>query len=281
MSGQTPPLLLIGCHRSGTSLLAGLLRASGVFMGAKRNPHEEAFFFLRTNQEIFRIAHAEWDNPEPVKYLLAAPAMRGALIQRLRQEIRSWKMREYWGILLNLKSRWFGVHQPWGWKDPRNSYTLPIWHELFGETKIIHLYRNGIDVASSLRARELRRAHPLESRAFSCRCLTLEGAFGLWAEYETMCLEATKDLPGDRLLRIRYEDLLRDADSHLRRLTEFVGVPLSPAAFESTTIDPARGDAFLVNEELRRFYEQNRGHPLMKLYGYDSLGEREGAVLDA
>ena len=40
--------------------------------------------------------------------------------------------------------------QPWGWKDPRNVFTLPLWLRVFPEAKIIYIVRNGVDVAASL-----------------------------------------------------------------------------------------------------------------------------------
>ena len=52
MSASLPPVIVIGMHRSGTSLLARLLRAGGVFMGAWRNNHDEAqFFFAEAGQQ--------------------------------------------------------------------------------------------------------------------------------------------------------------------------------------------------------------------------------------
>src|SRR5213078_1316124 len=44
--------------------------------------------------------------------------------------------------------------RPWGWKDPRTVFTLPLWLQLFPKAKIINIVRNGVDVASSLSVRE-------------------------------------------------------------------------------------------------------------------------------
>src|SRR5262249_51761949 len=46
------------------------------------------------------------------------------------------------------------MKQPWGWKDPRNTYTLPIWLDVFPHAKVVHVYRHGVDVAHSLRVRQ-------------------------------------------------------------------------------------------------------------------------------
>jgi hypothetical protein len=52
---------------------------------------------------------------------------------------------------------------PWGWKDPRNTFLLPIWLEIFPNAKIIHIYRNGLDIAKSLAVREQSRINRIHS----------------------------------------------------------------------------------------------------------------------
>ena len=39
----------------------------------------------------------------------------------------------------------------WGWKDPRNSLTLPFWKELLPNLKVVVCVRNPIEVIASLR----------------------------------------------------------------------------------------------------------------------------------
>ena len=48
MSGR-PPILVIGMHRAGTSMIADLLRDLGVFMGWRRDIYGEALFFQGLN----------------------------------------------------------------------------------------------------------------------------------------------------------------------------------------------------------------------------------------
>lgn len=38
---------------------------------------------------------------------------------------------------------------PWGWKDPKNSFTIDLWKEIFPNAKVLHIYRNPIDSISS------------------------------------------------------------------------------------------------------------------------------------
>ena len=274
MSNYYPPVIIIGMHRSGTSLLARMLQECGVFMGAKRNRHDEALFFFKRNQHIFRLAHADWDNPGPVKYLLDCQEMRAELTASLRAGMTSFGTTEYLGLTKYMK---FGgltsIVHPWGWKDPKNSYTLPIWLDIFDAAKVIHIYRNGVDVVYSLWKREKNRLNRLANPLLSCRCMSLEGAFALWAEYEHMNLSVTEDLPDDRVLRLRYENLLANPLDHLDRIARFLQISFDPTIRDrlAQDIHPGRAHAFLRNEELRRFYERNRNHPLMERFGYQTF----------
>ena len=260
-------------HRSGTSLLAGKLHACGVFMGARRNAHEEAYFFLHKNQRIFHLAHAHWDHPEPVQLLLGCPEFRSQVVTSLREAVRSLKVVSYLGMTRYLRFGGFRrLAHLWGWKDPRNTYTLPLWLDVFPDTKVIHICRNGVDVADSLRKREQQRPQQWNDPLFSCRCSSLEGAFGLWVEYEHMNMTVTDNLPENRALHLRYEDFVTTPNDHLQRIAQFLGVSFGLGRIDRAVRDirPESAYAFLRNAELRAFYEEKRLHPMMSQLAYDT-----------
>jgi serine protein kinase len=41
----------------------------------------------------------------------------------------------------------------WGWKDPRNSLTMPFWHSVYGRLRTIVVVRNPLEVVTSLHRR--------------------------------------------------------------------------------------------------------------------------------
>jgi len=240
-------------------------------MGARRNAHEEAYFFLHRNQRIFRLAHAHWDHPEPVQLLLECPELRSQVITSLRKAVRSFKVVSYLGMTGYLRFGGFmRLDRPWGWKDPRNTYTLPLWLDVFPDTKVIHIYRNGVDVADSLRKREQQRPQQLNDPLFSCRCSSLEGAFGLWVEYEQTSMAVTANLPETHTLHLRYEDFVTTPKDHLQRIAQFLGVSFSCGRVDRAVQDirPQAASAFLRNAELCAFYEEKRLHPLMSQFAY-------------
>jgi hypothetical protein len=268
------PLIVIGMHRSGTSLLAKLLQRSGVRMGSDRNIHGESDFFRELNKFLFRAAHAEWDYPQPLLLLLEVLELRRALEEQLRSRCASWATRPYLGWARFLRSpRLEAQSDRWGWKDPRNTFTLPLWIEMFPNARVLNVYRNGVDVAESLVARERRRVTRIHNEIRSCRCLDHERAFELWTEYVEMSLRVAGDLAPDRVHHIRYESFLEQPEAGLRRLAAFLELELSDAELRALAVEvePERALAFRANPQLVRFYRETAQHPLMQRLEYGDL----------
>ena len=103
----------------------------------------------------------------------------------------------------------------WGWKDPRNCLTVPLWRGMLPQTRFVLCLRNPLDVAASLERRD---------------GLDAETSFGLWATYLAAALVNTAGAP--RLL-VRYEDFFADWRRTADRLFRFVGVEPPPAGSEA------------------------------------------------
>ena len=113
-----------------------------------------------------------------------------------------------------------------GWKDPRNTFTLPVWKQVFPNLRTIHIVRHGVDVAASLARRhaEALRAATGESVPSaltvirdhalgvlsSRRGWTLAEALTMWEQYVEKARQESAAL-GERALEVRYEDLLTAA----------------------------------------------------------------------
>ena len=278
------PIIIIGMHRSGTSLIARTLKLIGIFMGAELNNHEESTFFLNLNQYLFHLTHARWDNPGPMEYLLQAfqgfPQIHSEILSCLKNALASPDSAKYWGPIayetlrkMDLYSFFSTIEQPWGWKDPRNSYTLPLWLTLFPEAKILHVYRNGVDVANSLVTREKGRANKLQNQNFSFRCLEFNSAFDLWSEYVGMCLRLTEKLSQGQAFSLCYEEFLVQPVRHLAELSNFLDINVDEGMIAQAThnILPNRAYSFRGKPELEGHYEERRHHRLMVSLGYADL----------
>ncbi len=230
------PVIVIGMHRSGTSLVSRKLVEAGVLMGANlTGGHSESQFFLQLNKRLFALSHAEWDNPEPVSWLMSDPALVDAAIDTLRAEADLEHLTGHFDEGVST-SHPYPTALSWGWKDPRTSYTLPLWLRLFPNAKIVHVIRHGVDVAASLVTREQKRKFRFDSPARSVRCLEADRAFALWEHYVQQCETNLQLSAKTQSLTLTYEDLLVSPIDTLSRLLNFVEVPSSMTVRSDTCV---------------------------------------------
>lgn len=197
------PVAVIGMHRSGTSMLAGMLYHLGVDMGQDlvmdnhvHNPlgYYEDRDFLRLNERILTAADGGWEKPPDP----------GAI----KEVAKGAKFEDE--ILELVKDR----PEPWGWKDPRTALTLPVYRAVLPDLKIIVIVRRSEAVVRSLLARE-RKMKPLEARA-------------LCIKYARQIAANTK---GIDCITVQYEEIIRlRGMPHLLTLKAFLG--LSTTAFQ-------------------------------------------------
>jgi hypothetical protein len=140
-----PPVVIVGMHRSGTSMVAKLLQQAGLNLGeeaalmppAAENP--EGFYehleFVRLNDEVLNTAGAGWDCPPP-----AYVDWGSGEFEHARKQART--------LAQPLRTA-----PAWGWKDPRTSLTLPFWRSAFGPLRTIVVVRNPLEVVTSLHRR--------------------------------------------------------------------------------------------------------------------------------
>lgn len=286
MSTAQPPVIIIGMHRSGTSLAARALHQAGLFTGRRVEGNHEAVFFQRINRWLFRLSGAAWDHPLPVKALAAEGTTREAALRQVERLVRAPRVAAYtgWGRWLRYRTP-ARFPFPWGWKDPRNTFTLPIWAELFPGARVVHVVRNGVDVAASLARRgvaeltglgqkfswkDFAADRQLPDTELSVPCLELEQGFRLWETYCAEAVEQLARLPEERTLTVAYEALLDDPAARLHELCRFAG--LAPGgerlADLAAGLDTSRRHAWERDEALCGFHESVRGSATMERFGY-------------
>ncbi len=276
MTGETiPPVIIIGMHRSGTSLVSLLLEECGVFFGWDKDEHNESLFFQAVNENLFRQGEVDWDNPEKLQSTLQDPKSLHLAQQYVINLLEYYQKRdqEVDGSLSSM----------WGWKDPRNSFTLPVWQSIFPKSKVIHVIRNGIDVAVSLWRRETTRRFGQNDPHYSRRCQTLPGCLDLWQSY----VEAGRFFCGkDQTLTVFFEDLLLQPQLVISRILEFleIGEQVFPHR-EVALIETKRRFAYLRDDQSKEFYRYGEKNELIReLYGdadgYDRLIGEYGELLN-
>ena len=280
-----PPVIIVGMHRSGTTMLSKILEELGVFMGWRKDENNEALFFLRFNEWVLKQANATWDNP--YNYTLADEDFKNLMTNLAERYIRSIRRIEYLGLIKGLKYRSLKeLDFPWGWKDPRNTFTLDIWLKVFPDAKIIHIYRNPIDVAESLRKRTKKLKRGFEwTWKKEIKFLLMKGYiwFGdsqrveniyegikLWEDYvnRVFVLEKESNL---KVLHIKYENFLENPMITLEQILEFIGIDIEKTRILSVTnyINKSKRYVFLENPELREIFKEIQQKELLQKLGYN------------
>lgn len=247
------PILVVGMHRCGTSLVAAILGRLGVYVGPEyvrleargdafcadagiaENGYAEAEAFRLLNDRLLGLAGASWDRLEGMErggapewredaVRMAASATFGAL----RRSYFAGVSRDYRGA--------------WGWKDPRNSLTLPCWLQLFPDARVVHVRRSREATVSSLHRRAVswsRREPPaLTRRERAAWALRNPAAAAASLARRAGLLPAPVSLP-DPCLDREYCGALYDAYVETCRGYARLGTHYSEVAYEDLTGDPA------------------------------------------
>jgi GT2 family glycosyltransferase/glycosyltransferase involved in cell wall biosynthesis len=180
-------------------MLTRLLHACGLYLGPKEelmpaqadNPDGfwEHLGFVALNDELLSELGGAWDLPPKVDEDFSDPRL-----EPVRMKAR----------LLIEK---FNSAGAWGWKDPRNSLTLPFWQERLPGMKTLIMVRNPLEVAYSMKERNGT------SYSFGLR---------LWEIYNRRVIEMASER--NRLIT-HYDLFFQDPETELRRIAEFIGLP--------------------------------------------------------
>lgn len=135
--------VVLGMHRSATSLMAKGLSMAGVHMGDRllgadpTNPygHFEDLEFIEMNEQILESAGGSWNNPPPEENIAEVGVM-------LRDNI--------WELIEKRNNE----HRLWGWKDPRTTLTIKAYLPMLTSPHFFTCFRGPREVAASLKKRD-------------------------------------------------------------------------------------------------------------------------------
>jgi len=193
-------VVVLGMHRSGTSMVAGILAKLGVFMGKSLlgptpgNPagHWEDREFLAINEEILRRAGGSWDSPPSHEATMAVDVSGD--IERLIHKRANLSI--------------------WGWKDPRTVLTIEHYTPYLIGPLYIAVFREREAVVKSLMCRNYMIARVAN------------------ALYDTYDDRLAAFLDNRQQLQVQYEDVIADPECGVRWIADYVGLPVTGEAIE-------------------------------------------------
>ena len=195
-------------------MLTRLLHACGLYLGAKHelmpaqadNPDGfwEHLGFVALNDELLSQLGGAWDLPPK-----SDESFAHTRLDPLRMKAR-------------LLIEGFNSADLWGWKDPRNSLTLPFWQALLPDMKTLIMVRNPLEVAHSMKERNGT------SYSFGLR---------LWEIYNRRVIETAREQ--DRLVT-HYDLFFENAETELKRIANFIGLPDAEAGNAARLVSTRR-----------------------------------------
>ena len=211
--------LILGSGRSGTSMIAGSLARAGYYMGDNlhpANPGNPKGFF--EDEEINGINEALL-----AQVLRARPKLLGDWFFRSRPvQGQRWLSRLPLGTNIpcphDIAERIQRVtrRQPYCFKDPRFSYTLPAWRPWLGNTVFVCVFRDPESTAQSI-LKECNDAHYVDSLS-----INFNQALQVWSLMYRHILDIHRH--EGAWLFLHYDQVL--GGDGLSRLETFVDAPV-------------------------------------------------------
>lgn len=191
-------IIILGMHRSGTSMLSGMLDRLGIDMGDDQpgrqlsNPlgHYEDGDLLSLNEVILSRAGGSWDNPPSAVQIKNQSAQVDDRIQKI--------------ILDKIQAN---QDRHWGWKDPRTSLTIDLYLPYLRNPYIIWSHRDPDEICNSLWIRN--KIPPQE-------------AAELTEYYQQQIRDFVHQHPELPVLKISYQEMIDQPDIWIRKVVEFL-----------------------------------------------------------
>jgi hypothetical protein len=192
----------MGMHKSGTTLIANILHNSGISMVEKSDSDvsydQGNFYECKTVQAFNR----EILNAKPFTGRFTALDLPAPKKIKVKENLR-FRIRKF------VKKRNKTMNN-WGFKDPRNCLTYPIWSSELTEHKIIAIYRCPGEIWPRFRRTRCLYAIPFRAWKFINR----------WIEYNVRVLDNLKKTKAEFLVLSHFE--LMNNQGEFERLQDFV-----------------------------------------------------------
>lgn len=204
-------IVVLGMHRSGTSVLSRALQVLGVSLGDNLLPpgddNRKGFWedadVNSLNIEMLKAINSDWD------------ALRGVSSNDVEYLIAN----GFLGLASNLIDKKLQNTDVYGVKDPRMAKLFPFWQRVFKQAEFDVSYvvavRNPLSVSKSLNARNQ---------------MDIGKGYLLWLEHIVESLLGTRN---ENKVLVDYDYLLKNPDSQLQKIAQKLGLEIDQAELNS------------------------------------------------
>lgn len=247
---RKPPFFIVGCVRSGTTILRNLLRKHPKL----KCPEETHFYrwshpfqaprFKAIYSEDFFKGHRKIDKIEDEDYHQIVNYCSD------RKDL----MAAYGNTFISRQSSSSNDIRLFD-KTPQNVYGILLLSVDFPDSKFVHIYRNPLNVVTSLLKGQVMREH------------SLVASINYWLDSMKILGEYKKLYP-DRLLEVAYEDVMRNTNEYAAKITSFIGedASLLPDLSPDIHLGKDEFEQHLTTQNID--YIIQRCEPYFSAYGY-------------
>lgn len=212
------PIFIVGCPRSGTKLIRDLLRS-----------HPNISFppeshFIPRLYKLYGDPGSEKEAVKVASKILGIHWLRSFGITRTPASFSG--CRSYSEIVSGIFGEWAAKEgkSRWGDKTPQYVTEIPTLVEIFPSCKIIHIYRDGRDVALSFMKQWFGPGNIYSAASAWKRMVTTARSDGTRAGRE-------------RYMEIRYETLLDNPGETMQSVCAFIGAPYYEAVLKLNFVE--------------------------------------------
>jgi hypothetical protein len=262
-----PPVVTFNKSHSGSRLLARVLAAGGVFIGAVRNESEDSLPLFDVVERLVVDHYPDYGrllgDPDPPTLALIEGALR----------------RHLDGF----------AGDRWGWKLCETTFILPVVDAVFPRATYVHLLRDGRDVAMAdhvaprtpfwrkvyFNTADVRTWRGLPLGSLTYRLLSPLFNARHWSNSVSVGRAAGRAM-GARYHEVRYEDIVGDFEPTTRALFAALGLPfdIDAMAAVARTVNTDGIGRFRRAPLHRRWLAALELEPTLRAFGYG--GENRG-----
>ncbi len=247
---RSPPFFIIGCVRSGTTMLRNILR-----LHPNLAAPEETHFYRWTEPFGTDVSNRQFINNAILKKHRQIDSIDEAEFQlildkaRTRKQLYQRYMKSFVQKTKPEAGRWFD-------KTPQNVYGAAMLAADFPHSRFIHIVRNPLDVVLSLRTGQVMQI------------TSLIGACNYWREAVVNIATLKKAIPR-RVLELNYEEFTAAPREFAGKLLDFIGEPFDADFMDAFVSKPVSYDhSSLLSPEERRMVRDICG-TWASSYGYE------------
>ncbi|MEQ8924674.1 MAG: sulfotransferase [Fulvivirga sp.] len=215
------PIFIVGCPRSGTTLLRLLLNAHSLIAIP-----EETWFFGKLYNLLPELTKGDdWRKNVASKILeLNSKHFPDLNEKELIENLESIQPDND-AAIISVLNRTFAKQEGkeiWGDKTPGYVLQIALLKKLFPKARLIHIIRDGRDVAESI----------LKNREAGLQTDDYISVVEYWKRHVLAGIIDGEKHFANAYLQIRYEDLVNDSESKLKDICSFLNVPFESQMLE-------------------------------------------------